>query len=305
MRILRTPEERFERLPDYPFEPHYTEVDGMRMHHVEAGPAEAAPVLLLHGEPTWSYLYRRMLPLLGAAGCRAIAPDLIGFGKSDKPARPGDYSYALHVEWMHAWIRAHDLKNVTLVCQDWGSLIGLRVVAEQPERFARVVVANGFLPAGDRKPGFVFSVWQAFARWSPFFPIGAIVRAGCARSVSREVLRAYDAPFPDRRYKAGARAFPRLVPTTPADPAAPANRRAWEVLREWNRPFLTLFGDRDPIFHGADRILQKLIPGARDQPHRVLHRAGHFIQEDSGEELAEMIAAFIGSTPASTRNAAG
>jgi haloalkane dehalogenase len=290
---LRTPEDRFDGLEGYAFAPHYTDIGGLRMHHAEAGPASGSPVLMLHGEPTWSYLYRHMLPILAAAGHRAIAPDLIGFGKSDKPAHQSEYSYERHVEWMHEWLRANDLRDITLVCQDWGALIGLRVLAEQPERFARVVVANGFLPTGDHRPLMLFRAWQMFARWSPVFPVGWIVRAGCARGLSQEAIRAYEAPFPDRHYKAAARVFPRLVPTRPDDPASPANRRAWEVLHEWKRPFLTVFGDRDPIFRGLDRALQKRIPGAAGQPHRILEGAGHFIQEDSGAPLAEITAGFI------------
>lgn len=293
MRVLRTPDERFAGLPEYPWAPRYTEVDGLRVHHVEDGPPGAAPVLLLHGEPTWSYLYRRMIPVLAAAGHRAVAPDLVGFGRSDKPADRGAYSYAAQVEWTAAWMRALDLRDVTLVCQDWGSLIGLRLVAEHPDRFARVVVANGFLPTGDRRPPPVFGAWQAFARWSPWFPAGWIVRAGCVRPLAPEVRAAYDAPFPDARYEAAARALPLLVPTRPDDPAAPANRRAWDALRAWDRPFLTAFGDRDPIFRGAERVLQREVPGAAGQPHAPLRRCGHFVQEDCGPELARIVVDFI------------
>lgn len=297
MRVLRTPDERFAGLPDYPWAPRYTEVDGLRVHHVEDGPPGADPVLMLHGEPTWSFLYRRMIPPVAAAGHRVLAPDLMGFGRSDKPAEPGAYSYAAHVAWMAGWIAALDLRRITLVCQDWGSLIGLRLVGEHPDRFARVVVANGFLPTGDRKPPPVFAVWQAFARWSPWFPAGWIVRAGCVRPLAPEVRAAYDAPFPDASYKAASRAFPLLVPTRPDDPAAPANRRAREVLRAWDRPFLTVFGDGDPIFRGANRVLQREVPGAAGQPHATLRRCGHFIQEDCGPELAAAVVDFIARNP--------
>jgi haloalkane dehalogenase len=215
MRILRTPDERFAALPDYPFAPHYTEVDDLRIHHVEEGPAEADPVLMPHGEPTWSFLYRKMIPIVAAAGHRAIAPDLVGFGRSDKPAERADYTYERHVEWMKDWLRALDLRRITLVCQDWGSLIGLRLVAEEPERFARVVVANGYLPTGDGKLPWFFRVWQAFARRSPWFPIGGIVRLGCWTRLPREVVAAYEAPFPSAEFEAGARAFPPMVPTGP------------------------------------------------------------------------------------------
>ena len=295
MKVLRTPDERFEGLDAYPYPPRYTDIGGLRMHHVEAGPSSGAPVLLLHGEPTWSYLYRHMLPVIAAAGHRAIAPDLIGCGRSDKPASTRDYSYEAHVAWMAAWIEANALTGITLVCQDWGSLIGLRLVAEHPGRFARVVVANGFLPTGDRPLPLAFKLWQAFARFSPLFPVRAIVRAGCARRVSREALRGYAAPFPSGKYKAAVRAFPRIVPSSPNDPAAPANRRAWELLREWRKPFLTAFGSGDPIFRGFDRILQQRIPGAAGQSHQLLRGAGHFIQEDAGPELAEIVVRFIAS----------
>ena len=297
MKVLRTPDERFAGLPGYPWAPRYTEVHGLRVHHVEDGPAGADPVLLLHGEPTWSYLYRHMIPVLAAAGHRAVAPDLVGFGRSDKPAERGAYSYAAHVEWTAAWIAAAGLRRITLVCQDWGSLIGLRLVAEHPDRFARVVVANGFLPTGGRGVSPIFRAWQAFARWSPWFPAGWIVQAGSTRRLAPGERAAYDAPFPSAEYKAAARAFPVLVPTRPDDPAAPANRRAWEVLRAWDRPFLTAFGDRDPIFRGADRVLQREVPGAAGRPHTVLRGAGHFVQEDRGPELARLVADFVASTP--------
>lgn len=297
MDLVRTPDERFARLPDYPFAPRYTEVQGLRVHHVEDGPPDAKPVLLLHGEPTWSFLYRRLIPILARAGHRALAPDLVGFGRSDKPTARSAYAYARHVQWMAEWIASNRLREITLVGQDWGSLIGLRLVGEHPHLFRRVVIANGFLPTGEGRLPLAFRLWQAFARWSPLFPVPAIVRAGCARKVSADVLAAYAAPFPDRRSKAGARVFPRLVPTSPGDPEAAANRRAWATLRTWEQPFLTVFGEKDPIFGGLDRILQERIPGAKGQPHRRLRGAGHMIQEDCGEELAEAIVQFIARTP--------
>lgn len=297
MQVLRTPDERFEHLEGYPFAPRYTDVGGLRMHHVELGPPPAAPVLLLHGEPTWSYLYRHMIPIIAAAGHRAIAPDFIGCGRSDKPASTREYSYEAHVDWTAAWIEANALRDITLVCQDWGSLIGLRLVGEHPEWFARVVVANGFLPAGDRPLPLAFKLWQVFARFSPVFPVRAVVRAGCVRALSAGALRGYAAPFPGGRYKAAIRAFPRLVPSSPRDPAAPANRRAWDVLREWRRPFLTAFADGDPVFRGLDRVLQQRIPGAAGQEHQTVRAAGHFIQEDAGPELAEIVARFIATAP--------
>ncbi len=298
MKLVRTPEERFALLPGYPFAPHYAEVadpDGtkLRVHYVDEGPASADPVLMLHGEPSWSYLYRKVIPVVSGAGLRAVAPDLVGFGRSDKPTERGDYTYARHVGWMAALIEALDLRNITLLCQDWGGLIGLRLVAEHPERFARVVAANTFLPTGDQRPPDAFFAWQQFSQGVPEFPAGKIVSMACARGLADEQVAAYDAPFPDESYKAGARQFPMLVPSSPDDPAAPANRKAWEVLTRWNKPFLTAFGDSDPITRGGDRVLQAKIPGALGQPHRTLEKAGHFLQEDVGEELGTLVVDFV------------
>jgi haloalkane dehalogenase len=292
MRILRTPDERFRDLPDYPFDAHYTELEGgLRMHHVDEGPKNGAPILMLHGEPSWSYLYRKMIPRFAAAGMRALAPDLVGFGKSDKPAAMADYTYERHVAWMKEWLVANDLSGITLVCQDWGSLIGLRLAAENQERFARIVVANGFLPTARQRVPRAFRVWRAFAMYSPLFPIGRIVASGCVRKLSRDVVRAYDAPFPSSAFKAGARVFPRLVPTDDADPAVPKNREAWDALGRWDKPFLTLFGKNDPILGRADEPLQRHVPGAKDQPHERFW-GGHFVQEDRGDYLAERILAW-------------
>jgi haloalkane dehalogenase len=238
-------------------------------------------------------LYRKVIPVLAGAGHRVLAPDLVGFGKSDKPARREDYSYARHVGWMAGWMRALDLRGVTLVCQDWGALIGLRLVVEHPERFARVVVANGGLPTGDQHTPFPFKVWQAFARWTPRFPVGRVVQAGSETRLPPEVVAAYDAPFPGERFKAGPRSLPALVPTRASDPANAANRRAWEALRAWDRPLLTAFGDRDPFFKGIDRLLQRTVPGAAGEPHTVLRGAGHFIQEDAGEALGTVVADWL------------
>jgi len=296
MEVLRTPDDRFANLPGYPFAPHYLEVGDLRIHHVDEGPPGAPPVLLLHGEPSWSYLYRKMIPSLIAAGLRAVAPDLVGFGRSDKPAAQEDYTYQLHVDWMRGFLEALDLRGVTLVGQDWGGLIGLRLVAEHPERFARVVAANTFLPTGDRPPGSAFLAWQRFSQETPVLPVGRIVQSGCVTQLSPDVVAAYEAPFPDERYKAGARRFPLLVPTSPDDPAAPANRRAWESLRRWDRPFLTAFSDSDPITQGADALLREAIPGTRGQPHTTINRGGHFLQEDQGEELARVVTDFVRRT---------
>jgi haloalkane dehalogenase len=284
--VVRTPDERFTDLPDYPFAPHWTTVgDRLRMHHVDEGPADADVVLMLHGEPTWSYLYRHMIPVFANAGMRAVAPDLVGFGKSDKPVRIADYSYQQHMDWLLEWVETLDLRRVTLVCQDWGSLLGLRLAAENEDRVDRIVVANGFLPTGDRDPGPAFKVWRAFATRSPVLPIGRIVATGTRRSLTRAERAAYDAPYPSARSKAGARAFPRLVPTSPDDPAVPANRAAWERLGSWEKPFLTLFGKLDPILGRADLPLQQHVPGARNQPHARL-AGSHFVQEDVGVEIA-------------------
>lgn len=299
MEILRTPDERFENLPGYDFEPHYVEVpnpDGgepLQMHYVDEGRADAPPVLLLHGEPSWSYLYRKMIPPLADAGLRAVAPDLIGFGRSDKPASRNDYTYQRHVDWMHAFVNALDLRDITLFCQDWGGLIGLRVAAEQPERFARIVAANTFLPTGDHAPGEAFLQWREFSQTVPEMQIGRIIANGCVSELDPEVVAAYDAPFPDESYKEGARQFPALVPITPDDPASEANRAAWEVLSRWEKPFLCAFSDSDPITAGLDRTFINRIPGAQGMPHTTITGAGHFLQEDKGEALAEVTVEFI------------
>lgn len=292
MKALRTPDSRFENLPDYPFEPHYVEIDGLRMHYVNEGPRDGKVVLLLHGEPSWSYLYRHMVPPLAAAGLRVIAPDLIGFGKSDKPAQVRDYSYARHVDWMTAFITTLDLDGITLFCQDWGSLIGLRVAAGNEARFARIALGNGGLPTGDESLPRAFFVWRAFARYSPWFPIGKIIDKGTVEDLAADVIAAYDAPYPSARYKAGARAFPKLVPVSPDNPAAPANKTAWEVFRRWEKPFLTCFSNRDPITRGGERVWQEQVPGANGQPHTKIKNAGHFLQEEKGPELAELLIRF-------------
>lgn len=288
MKVLRTPDERFTDLPGYPFEPNYVELDGIRVHHVDEGPRGVPPILLLHGEPTWSYLYRSMIGVFAAAGHRVIAPDLVGFGRSDKPADPDAYSYQAHVDWMRAFLFALDLREITVFGQDWGGLIGLRLAAEEQDRFARVVASNTFLPTGDRAASDAFLAWKNYALTTPEFPIGRIVNGGALRELSSDEIAAYDAPFPSEEYKVAARRFPALVPVTPEDPASDANRAAWKVLEEWHKPFLTLFGDSDPITAKGDHVLQGKIPGCAGQPHATVH-AGHFIQEDAGPELARRI----------------
>jgi haloalkane dehalogenase len=295
--LLRTPDSRFVDLPGFAFRAHYLDIPNtqggtLRMHYVDEGPRDGAVVLLLHGEPSWSYLYRRMIPILAEAGLRAVAPDLVGFGKSDKPTLRSDYTYARHVSWVWSCVTQLGLRDVTLVCQDWGSLIGLRLVGEHPNEFARVVVANGGLPTGDQPMPDAFLAWRRYSQEAPNFEVGRIVARGCAKEPPPEVVAAYDAPFPDDSFKAGARQFPVLVPASPDDPAAPANRAAWAVLTQWTKPLLTAFSDKDPITRGGDKLLQHLVPGAKGQPHTTIHDAGHFLQEDKGEELARTVVDF-------------
>ena len=299
MNALRTPDERFAGLPDFPFAPHYVEVDDgeggkLRVHYLDEGRPDAPAVLLMHGEPSWCFLYRKMIPVLVDAGLRAVAPDLIGFGRSDKPDAQDDYTYARHVEWMRAALFDRlDLSDLTLVGQDWGGLIGLRLVAENPDRFGRVVAANTGLPTGDQKMSDAFLAWQRYSQETPVFHVGGIVKGGCASELPPEVIAAYDAPFPDDSFTAGARRFPMLVPTSPDDPAAPANREAWSALTAWTKPLLTAFSDKDPVTAGFDRVLQSAVPGAKGQPHTVIAGAGHFLQEDKGEQLARAVVDFV------------
>jgi haloalkane dehalogenase len=266
------------------------------MHFVDEGPTDAAPILLMHGEPSWSYLYRKMIPVLTGAGHRTVAPDLPGFGRSDKPADRHDYTYQRHVDWMHAFLDATALTDITLVCQDWGGLIGLRLVAESPDRFARVVAANTFLPTGDNHPGDAFLAWRTYSQEVDDFKVGNIINGGCVSDLAPEIVAAYDAPFPDDSYKEGARQFPTLVPTTPDDPASEPNRRAWEVLSRWEKPFLTAFSDSDPVTGGGDKVLQAKVPGTAGQPHTTIAGGGHFLQEDKGEDLARVVADFVAAT---------
>jgi haloalkane dehalogenase len=301
MEALRTPDERFASLPDFPFAPNYVDVpsgDGtgtLRVHYLDEGPAGGDVVLCLHGEPSWCFLYRKMIPVFTAAGLRCIAPDLIGFGRSDKPTQRDDYTYASHVEWMRAALfDALDLRDATLVCQDWGGLIGLRLVGEHPDRFTRVCAANTFLPTGDRPLGDAFHNWRRFSQSVEDFAVGFIVATGCTTEpLDDAVVAAYDAPFPDDSYKAGARQFPTLVPAEPDDPASEANRKAWEVLRAFDKPFLTAFSNRDPITRGGDARFRSEIPGCTGQPHTTIEGGGHFLQEDRGEQLAQVVTSWI------------
>jgi haloalkane dehalogenase len=300
MQILRTPEECFAGLPDFPYTPRYTNVasgDGalLRIASIDEGPRDVAPVLLMHGEPTWSFLYRKIITRLAAAGHRAIAPDLVGFGRSDKPAAREDYTYERHVRWMSDWVRANDLNGMTLFCQDWGGLIGLRLVAAMPERFARVVVANTGLPIGTGASP-AFDAWLAFSQSVPVFPTGQIVNGGTVRELSDAERAAYDAPYPDETYKAGARAFPALVPAKPGMASVEENVTAWKVLEAFERPFLTAFSDQDPITRGADARFQERVAGAKGQAHTTIQNGGHFLQEDQPEAIADLLDSFIKQT---------
>ena len=302
MEALRTPEERFADLPDYPFEPNYAEIrdgDGgtLRVHYLDEGPADAAPVLLVHGEPSWSYLYRHMIPILVNVGHRVVVPDLVGFGRSDKPTRQTDYSYARHVAWLSELVFDHlDLRDATFFGQDWGGLLGLRLVAAEPDRFARVVIGNTGLPTGHGPASEAFLRWQRFSQTTPVFPVGDLVGRACTTELSAAVVAAYDAPFPDDTFKAGARIFPSFVPTNPDDPETAPNQAAWRVLEAFQKPFLCAFSDSDPVTAGGDAPFLAKVPGARGRQHPTIVGAGHFLQEDAGPELAAVIRDFISDT---------
>jgi len=295
--VLRTPDERFADLPGFAFRPHYAEVAGYRMHYLEEGPPGGQPILLLHGEPTWCYLYRKMIPVLTAAGYRCIAPDLIGFGRSDKPVDRAIHTYKFHVDAVAHLVAALELQKCTLFGQDWGGLIGLRVATENEGRFARIVVSNTGLPTGEQPITPAFLVWKRMSQQMlerGDMPIGTLVATS---TKTPELQQAYDAPFPDKRFKAGPLMLPQIVPVTPDDPATAANKQAWDVLRKWHKPFLTAFGDADPITRGADQLFQREVPGCQDQPHATIAGASHFIQETHGEELAQKIVAFMAASP--------
>ncbi|WP_430968714.1 haloalkane dehalogenase [Spongiimicrobium sp. 2-473A-2-J] len=294
MKVLRTPESCFESLADYPFKPYYHEVaKGLRMHYVDEG--EGPIVLLLHGEPSWSYLYRKMIPILVEAGFRTIAPDLIGFGKSDKPVRQEDYSYQSHVDWLKALISGLNLSDIHLFCQDWGGLTGLRIAAEEEALFSSIIASNTLLTRTGVYANDAFKQWRDFSQKTPHFSAGKVLQLGTVSNLSEQVIAAYDAPFPDDSFKAGARVFPKLVPFDGEDPygAIPACDAAWKVLERWEKPFLTLFGDSDPIMRGGDLFFQAKVPGTKGQPHQTITDAGHFIQEEKGEELAQRMVVFL------------
>lgn len=303
MKSLRTPDERFENLAEFNFAPHYAQIadgDGetLRVHYLDEGPIDAKPVLLMHGEPSWCYLYRRMIPVLVKAGHRVIAPDLVGFGRSDKPSQRSDYTYARHVAWMSELLFDQiGMRHITFFGQDWGGLIGLRLVASSPERFDRVVISNTGLPTGDGKLSDAFLAWQNYSQTSKSFPIGKLVNGAVVTKLAPEIVAGYDAPFPDDSYKEGARIFPALVPTSPQDQAHHDNTLAWGVLKKFERPFLCAFGDSDPVTKGGDSIFIRNVPGAAGQPHTTIMGGGHFIQEDKAFELANIINTFIAATP--------
>jgi len=297
MKILQTPDEQFENLIDYPFEPKYLNVDELRIHYVDEGSNDDEVVLLMHGEPSWSFLYRHMIPPLVKAGYRVLAPDLVGFGRSDKPSEQNDHTYGKHVEWMTKWMISLDLKNITLFCQDWGSLIGLRLAAENQERFKRIVISNGGLPTGMERMSKAFLKWQEFSKTAKEFDVGRVVQGGTASDLSSNIIKGYNAPFPDDTYKAGPRIMPSLVPTTKQDPETKANKAAWGVFYKWEKPLLTAFGDSDPITRGAYKPWRDTVPGAKGQNHTLVEGGGHFVQEDKGPELAEIIIQFIQNNP--------
>ncbi|WP_448586336.1 haloalkane dehalogenase [Thermaurantiacus sp.] len=299
MIVYRTPDQRFERLEDWDYPPIFTVIDGgllgeLRVAHYAVGPPGGPVILCLHGEPTWAYLYRHMLPRFAAAGARAIAPDLIGFGQSDKPARPDQISYESMLRWLLQWFDRQDLSAVTLFCQDWGGLLGLRLLVARTDRFARVVAANTFLPTGETAPTGAFLRWRSYSQRVAPFDCGGIVQGGTVGGISAGARAAYNAPFPDERFLAAARRMPMLVPTRASDPAAAANRAAWDVLARFDRPFLTLFGDSDEVTAPYAAQFQTRVPGAAGHPHALIARAGHFIQEDAGPELAARTLAFMG-----------
>jgi haloalkane dehalogenase len=304
---IRTPKKRFANLPDYRFDSRYTEIAGLRVHYIDEGTPDQHPVLLLHGNLSWSYLYRKMIPIIARAGYRVVVPDLIGFGQSDKPIHREDHTFKRHVAWMRRLIKILNLRNITVVGHDWGGLIGQRLAAENEGRFARIVAANTFLPVGHTPPTKELVQWKKMSQELPELRPSEVVQRLTVRNVPSKVLAAYDAPFPEERYKAGLRIFPMLIPTSPDDPSTEANIRAWEVLRRWRKPFLTAFSDSDPVFSkggsfspegtSPEEYLQRTIPGAKGQPHTTITDAGHFLQEDKGPELARVIVDFIRATP--------
>ncbi len=295
--ILRTPEDRFGDLPNFEYTPNYLEVEGMRVHYIDEGSRGSNAILLMHGEPSWSFLYRHMIRILRSAGFRVLAPDLIGFGRSDKLSKQTDHTYGKHVEWMNTWFRKLNLEGVTMFCQDWGSLIGLRIALENQDKFKRIVLSNGGLPTGEQRMSDAFLEWRETSRNIRKFKTKTFMQQGTVTKLTEEVLNAYEAPFPNEMYKAGARIMPSLVPISTEDPEHLANKKAIEKFKEWNIPFLTAFSDSDPITRGGDRFWRENIPGAQGQKHTIIKGAGHFVQEDKGPELAKLLVEFIEDNP--------
>lgn len=314
-KTVRTSESRFDNLPDYPFQPNYVEVEGYRIHYVDEGPKSGQTVLLMHGQPSWSYLYRHMIPLLTEAGFRVIAPDNVGFGKSDKPIDHSAHSYQMHVDVMAQFVDAIDLKQATLFAQDWGGLIGLRVVEQRPERFARIMISNTTLPAARGIRGwlgyplfraavwkqgkvqelnvedesFSFATWVAYARTSDNFNFANLFQRATTRTLSDQELAGYAAPFPNEQTMAGVRMFPSLVASQLRE-----NQQVMdEFYAKWEKPFITAFGDKDPIMAGLDEVWQSTVPGAQGQSHTLISGGAHFIQEDKPEELVSILIDFV------------
>ena len=313
--MLRTPDSRFANLPDYPYPPNYLQVDtrgleSLRLHYVDVGPRDGPTVLLVHGQPTWSYVYRHVIAVLADAGCRVIAPDLIGYGRSDKLTEATDYTFKRHVNWLHGLVVGADLRDVTLVAQDWGGPIGLSVLAREPDRFAAVVATNTILHTCD--PALEGALTWAhhgvgedrmtlqeslldYVRFYQRAPdiVPSFFLEAVAGPLSADVLAAYDAPFPDRSHTAGLRQLIALIPLTRNDPGAAIGRATMSVLEQWQKPFLTAYSDGDPATRGWERVFQRRVPGARGQDHVTITGAGHFVQEQRGAELGDIVAKFI------------
>jgi len=290
--ILKNDPSDFEGLKEWEYKEHFytlkTEYGDMNIHYIDEGSSSENTVLLLHGEPDWGYIYRKFIDPLVAAGARVVVPDLPGFGKSDKLSERSSYTYEKYVNWMETWMKDLELNNITLFGQDWGGLIGLRLVAENEDMFKNVVISNTALPTGDISAGKAFEDWKNYAQTVENFHAGGIIKGGTVKGLDQYVIDAYNAPFPDDSYKEAARQFPMLVPVTPDNPSSQKNREAWEMLKNWNKPFLCVFSEQDQIFNGVDKAFTKLIPGCQNQPHKTI-QGGHFIQEDNPEECIEAI----------------